>query len=300
MRLFNVDWTLAACDPLPSPAQAALFPEMSQFLYVLAAILLSIAFRSFSHPVMQKLGSLCVLGASFLTGFFLSGRWEIGLAFASLWLVLPWLELVTRVRHLRMPQARALRFRRAPSEEDFPALPCLTEQLEEAGFKQVEDTGWSWDGHEQFLRLFYKNDESLQAMICMVKQEGLAFYYTSFYSRGKDGENWMTWNYPFSYALKTAPRMQVNRMRGDHSIDEMLAGHRQFLSSQGVSSALLRSSDPDEDEIQSDIQGDMEAQIAYNLKTGLLLPGGEGEVRYSWRGLFYIWLQFLRDFVRLN
>jgi hypothetical protein len=32
---------------------------------------------------------------------------------------------------------------------------------------------------------------------------------------------------------------------------------------------------------------------------GVLRQTTEGDVRYSWRGWFYLWFQFLRDIVRL-
>jgi hypothetical protein len=32
----------------------------------------------------------------------------------------------------------------------------------------------------------------------------------------------------------------------------------------------------------------------------VLVQSTEGEVRYSWRGLFYLWFQFLRDLVRFS
>ena len=37
-----------------------------------------------------------------------------------------------------------------------------------------------------------------------------------------------------------------------------------------------------------------------HLAYGVLVQSTESEVRYSWRGLFYLWFQFLRDLVRLS
>lgn len=260
---------------------------------------MGIGLRTFTHPLVHRLGSLCILGTSFLVGYFLTGRWQVGAICAGSWLLMPWLEILLRVRQLRMPAKNTLRHRRAPSRELFPALEILTEQMEEEeGFEQVDDAGWDWQDHQHFLRLFYKPDERLQAAICMVEQEGMAFYYVSFFSRAEGGKTWVTWNYPFSYSMKMAPDMKINRMGGTATLFEMLASHRDFLGAAGVPAETLRPSEPEE--IASDIQCDMEGQIAHNVKEGLLLPDVEGMVRYSWRGCFYIWFQFLREFVRFT
>jgi hypothetical protein len=52
--------------------------------------------------------------------------------------------------------------------------------------------------------------------------------------------------------------------------------------------------------IQEEIQKDLRAQIAHNLASGVLRKDSAGAVRYSWRGLLFIWLQFLRDLVRFS
>ena len=54
------------------------------------------------------------------------------------------------------------------------------------------------------------------------------------------------------------------------------------------------------DEIQKLLQSDHRTQIDYNLDKGLLTAVDEGRIRYSWRGLFFLWIQFVRDFVRLS
>ena len=55
----------------------------------------------------------------------------------------------------------------------------------------------------------------------------------------------------------------------------------------------------DEERIQTEIENDLREQIAHNLEKGVLKPASEGEVKYSWRGMVYLWCQFLLDLVRL-
>ena len=44
---------------------------------------------------------------------------------------------------------------------------------------------------------------------------------------------------------------------------------------------------------------DLREQIAHNVKKGILKPASEAHVKYSWRGMIYLWCQFLLDLVRL-
>ena len=74
--------------------------------------------------------------------------------------------------------------------------------------------------------------------------------------------------------------------------------HREFLRRNGVIAEDLAPFEPDA--LQVAIQNDMRAQIAHNVAVGVLKEAGEGAVRYSWRGLLFIWFQFLRDLVRFS
>ena len=267
-------------------------------LIIAAVALFSMALRSYAHPVLHKLGSFCILGTSFLIGWRFTGYWEVGALCAGSWLLLPWLEILTRVRRLRLPTQKPLKHRPPPSHEAFPALDILTTELEEEGFTHADDAGWDWEDHRQFFRLFYKEDERLQASVCLIDQDDMAFYYLTLSSRGKDGVTWTTWNYPFSYSMKLAPQLRMNRLRGDQTVFDMLGSHRQFLTREGVNLEALGESIPEE--LHAEMQRELQAQIAHNVSAGLLLPSDEGKVRYSWRGLLFIWVQFLRDFVSLS
>ena len=70
----------------------------SDLMLILGVAVLSIALRSFYHPVLRKLGAFGVLCTSFVAGWKLSGYWQVGLFCASSWLLLPWLEILDLVR----------------------------------------------------------------------------------------------------------------------------------------------------------------------------------------------------------
>jgi hypothetical protein len=270
----------------------------SNLLLILGVAVLSMALRSFRSVVLQKLGALGVLATSFLIGWLLTGYWFIGAVCASSWLMLPWLEILTRVRRLTLPTEKKLRHKHPPNEESFPALDGLTEEIEGEIFTRVDDTGWDWQDYAQFFRLFYKEGERTQAAICLIDQHDVAFYYLSLSSRGKDGRLWTTWNYPFSYSLKLAPQWRVNRVTADQSFLQLYEHHREFLRRNGVIAADLEPFEPDQ--LPLEIQNDLRTQIEHNLSVGVLTEAGDGAVRYSWRGLVFIWFQFLRDLVRFS
>jgi hypothetical protein len=269
----------------------------SYVLLILGIATLSVALRTFDHVILQKLGALGILVTSYLVGYFLTGSALVGVACAASWLFLPWLEILTRIRRLRLPLEKNLRHRGAPSSDLFPALSDLTHDIEEEGFVQVDDTGWDWDDYQQFFRLFYREKDRCQAAICLIEQHDLAFFYLSISSRGKNDTIWTTWNYPFSYSLKIVPQLKINRLRSDQTFLQLAESHASFLRASGITTDQLKELGPDK--IQQEIQKDLRAQIAHNLAQGVLTRAGEGQIRYSWRGFFFIWFQFLRDLVQL-
>jgi hypothetical protein len=270
----------------------------SNLLLILGVAALAMALRSCRSVFLQKLGALGVLVTSYLIGWLMTGYWWVGAFCASSWLLLPWLEILTRIRGLTLPTEKKLRHKHPPNEESFPALEGLTEEIEGEDFQRIDDTGWDWPGYAQFFRLFYKADERTQAAVCLIDQHDVAFYYLSVSSRGADGRIWTTWNYPFAYSLKLAPQWQVNRVSADQSFLQLYESHRDFLRRNGVIVPDLVPLDPEA--LPLEIQNDLSQQIRHNVAVGVLKPAGEGAVRYSWRGMLYIWVQFLRDLVRLS
>jgi len=122
----------------------------------LGVAMLSIGLRSFQNSYSQKAGALGILVASFLAIFYITGSWVLGLVAAVSWLFLPWLEILTRIRALRLPKEKQLRPKSPPSSDSFPALTEITRGIESEGFVHVGDAGWDWEDYRQFFRLFYK------------------------------------------------------------------------------------------------------------------------------------------------
>lgn len=267
------------------------------FFLTLGVAVLSVALRSFQSSFSQKAGALGILIASYLLVYFVTGSILLGLAGAVSWLFLPWIEILTRIRALRLPREKQLRRKTAPSPDVFPTLDDITHEIENAGFEHVNDAGWDWEDYRQFFRLFYREQDRSQATICLNEQHDLSFYYLRISSRAKDGTIWTTWNYPLSYGLKLTPQFRINRERPDQSFFQLYQSHQEFLRTNKVETETI--CPMDEEKIQAEIEHDLRDQIAHNLRAGVLKPANDEEVKYSVRGMFYLWFQFLLDLVRL-
>jgi hypothetical protein len=75
---------------------------MRETLIVIGFFVLAFALRSARRNLLRKVGALVFLGASFCLFYFISGSRLIGLLGVLLWFFLPWVELLTRVRRMRL------------------------------------------------------------------------------------------------------------------------------------------------------------------------------------------------------
>ncbi len=262
-----------------------------------AVAVLSVALRSYQSSISQKVGAFGILTASYLAIYYITSSWILGVLSALSWLFLPWLEILTRIRTLRLPREKALRPKSPPTPDVFPTLDEITGQIESEGFRHISDAGWDWEDYRQFFRLFYKEEDRAQATICLNEQHDLSFYYLRISSRAEDGTIWTTWNYPLSYGLKLSPHFKINRQRPDQTFWQLYQSHKAFLREKVAETTVI---DPlDEDQIQQEIENDLRDQIDHNIKAGVLTETAGGEIKYSWRGMIYLWCQFLLDLVRL-
>jgi hypothetical protein len=266
-------------------------------LLTLGIAVLSVALRSYQTSFAQKAGAIGILTASFLAIYFATGSFIWGSVGALSWLFLPWLEILTRIRALRLPKEKALRPKSPPSPDVFPTFDEISKEIENEGFTHISDAGWDWEDYRQFFRLYYKVDDRAQATICLNEQHDLSFYYLRISSRAQDGIIWTTWNYPLSYGLKLTPHFRINRQRPDQSFWQLYQSHREFLRQNNVETSVITAMD--EERVQQEIENDLRDQIAHNIEKGVLTQTRDGEVKYSWRGMIYLWCQFLLDLVRM-
>lgn len=272
---------------------------MFETLLVAATLVFAFACRTFALPAIRKTGALTVLGATFLAGYFASGGNALwGAAAAGLWFFLPWIDLLTRIRPLRLPLDKRLSARRPPSVDIFPHLRGFTSEVKEEGFAHIDDSGWEWEGIDQFVRLFYDSESKVQATINLNRQRQVAFAYMSISSRTGDGKTWTTWNYPFGHSMKLPPGIEINRVHDTPSFAEMVDIHQIFLAGHGIDADDLQPAEPGQ--LGSLMEREMRDQVDHNLDRGLIKLSGNGTFRYSWRGLFYLWKQAVKDMIRLS
>ncbi len=271
--------------------------DLQQFLILAAVVVFAFACRTFHHRYVRKLGWLSLLAATYLLGYFLTESHVAGACGVALWFMLPWVEIVVHVRRLRFPVKSEVKGRFPPSDDLFPDLDDITEEIEGHGFERVEDTGWKWSDTDHFMRLFYDADLRAQAAIGLAQQEGFVFSYVSVTSRTKDGVTYTTSNYPFPATMQPTPRQHHNRFTRADSMEDLLASHADFLESQGLEDEDFIGVDAEQ--LPAYIERDMSAQIDHNINVGLIELTGDGEFRYSWRGCFYLWFQMVKDMVMI-
>lgn len=271
---------------------------ISDLLFVLGAGVLSVALRSTGSVVAFRLGTFGLVGTSFLAGWLLGGSLLLGLVFASTWFLLPWVEILTRVRRLRLPLERPLHKSPPPPAGRFPLFQDLSDEVEELGYEHAEDVDWRHGEGRQFYRLFIHPARRTVASVCLVEQDGFAFFYVSLSSRGVDGSVRMTWNYPFSYGMHLPPHTIVNKIEGPAGVADMEESHRGWIKEYWPSTEDLK--EPRAETLRRELEGELRKQLEHNIACGILTRDGADTIRYSVKGMFFLWSQFLREFVRLS
>jgi hypothetical protein len=270
---------------------------MRESLIVIGLIVLAVALRSARGACLRKLGALTFLAASFCVFYFLSDSLMVGSLGVVMWLFLPWIELLTRIRRMRLPVENRLTHRPVPNPSFFPNATEAAAAMEEAGFEHVSDCGWEWDGMHQFFRLFWHPEERAVAAVCLCEQSDVAFAFISVTSYDCGGGVWRTTNFPFAPTLRYPPGVRWNHVPcGRNCFHEILRDHQSYLKRANISAEQLRIPDPEK--IEESIEQEMCRQLQHNQSTGIIRFTGDGHFQYSFRGLFFLWGQFIKDMLR--
>src|SRR5436853_2483350 len=225
-------------------------------LFILLGVgVLAVALRSFPSSFSQTAGAIAILIVSYLLVYFVTDSHILGAVAAALWFFLPWVEILTRIRTLRLPKEKQLRPKSPPSSDTFPTLNEITREIENEGFVHVNDAGWDWEDYRQFFRLFYKAEDRAQATICLNEQNDPSFSYLQISSRARSGIIWTTWNYPLSYGLKLTPQFRINRQRPDQTFWQLYQSHRAFLRKNNIQLEAIEALE--EDKIEKEIDSDL-------------------------------------------
>jgi len=271
---------------------------MRPCLIVLGILLIAIALRTARRAWVRKLGAMAFLGASYALFYFLIGAWWGGVLGVVLWFFLPWFELLTRVKRLKLPMDNRLRYRTAPNPAFFPNAQETVETMEAENFEHTSDCGWEWSGMKQHYRLFFHPDSKTVATLCLCEQADVVFSFVSITSMSADGVVLRTTNYPFAPTLKYPAKFRWNHVPCTrHCFRQILLSHREHLRKCRLETNDLLAIDPDH--LEEMIEEEMQEMIEHNLDHGIIEFAGDGYFCYSTKGLFYLWGQFLKDMVRL-
>jgi hypothetical protein len=270
---------------------------MRETLIVIGLFVLALALRTARTSFLRKLGALTFLTACFWMLYFLTGSLVAGWCGALVWLFLPWIELLTRIRRMRLPVENRLNQRLIPNPSFFPNASEAAAAMEEAGFEHVSDCGWEWDGMRQYFRLFWHPEERAVAAVCLCEQSDVAFAFITITSHDCEGKIWRTTNFPFAPTLRCPPEVRWNHVPCRRNcFHQILGNHRDYLTQSNIPASQLRVPDPEE--IESSIEAEMRRQVAHNLSAGIIRLTGDGHFEYSKRGLLFLWGQFIKDMVR--
>ena len=270
---------------------------MRETLIVIGLVLFAVGLRSAHTACIRKLGALVFLLASFCLLYFLTGSILWGYTGVLLWFFLPWIELLTRIRRMRLPVNNRLTQKPIPNSKFFPNAPEATAAMEEAGFEHVSDCGWEWDGMHQFFRIFWHPEERAVAAVCLCEQSDVAFSFITITSRDCSGRSWRTTNFPFAPTLRCPPEMVWNHVPCRCGcFHQILRDHRDYLARTRIPVEQLRIPDPEA--IEQIIEEEMRKQLDHNLAAGIIRLTDDGHFQYSLRGLFFLWGQFIKDMVR--
>lgn len=271
---------------------------MKEIYIVIAIIIFGYALRSCRTAMLRKLGALVMLVASGLCFYFLTLSIWWGVAAVAAWFFLPWVELLTRIRKMRMPIENKLQQRFSTNVSNYPNADVHTLTLERAGFEHIRDCSWNLGGMEQLYQLFWNAETRSVVSICLCEQSNVTFSYLTITSKDITNGVWRTTNFPFSPTLKPTPRVHWNQISCvNECVVKLLEHHCDFLEKQGFIDDDL--SIPDPDLLEEEIEHELRRQIDHNLQKGIIRLTGDGNFRYTLRGLLYLWKQFVRDMIRL-
>jgi len=245
----------------------------------------------------RKFGMAMIWLASGLAAYFLFGSVLLACAMLAAWVVFPLWEMVFVLRQLRVPRHRELADARAPRDE-FEELTEMTQTLIEAGFEHLDECCLRPTVHEQYYRIFVRQDGLTQATVGYISQGPIGFHFVAFTSNGKDGRRWVTWDYPLTYGLVMPPNTAVYRALHCQDIAELYQTHLDFLEVNDVHPDDLVAGERTREAARARLEETLNQQIEYNISRGYLSPVKDADAEnfcYSWRGTLYVAGQVLRD-----
>jgi hypothetical protein len=271
--------------------------DLRQLLACFVLLLAGLSLLQLDSITYRKVGMALIWLASGLAAYFASGSVLLAVAILAAWIFFPLWEMVFVLRQLRVPRHRELADARAPRDE-FEELSEMTQALVDAGFELLDECKLRPAEHEQYYRIFVRQDGLTQATIGYIAQGPIGFHFVAFTSNGKDGRRWVTWDYPLTYGLVMPPNTAVYRALHCQDVAELYQAHLDFLEINDVPPDDLVPGERTKEAARARLEETLNQQIEYNISRGYLAPVAnpdEENFCYSWRGTLYVAGQVLRD-----
>ncbi len=264
-----------------------------------ALLLIGISLLQFDSMAFRKWGMASIWLSSGVAAYYFTGSAALAIATLALWIFFPIWEMVFVLRQLRVPRHRELADARAP-RDNFEELGEMTAELVEAGFENLDECRLRPVQHEQYYRIFVREDGRVHATIGYIAQGAIGFHFVAFTANGNDGRRWVTWDYPLTYGLIMPPNTAVFRALHCQDVQELYQAHLDFLEINGVKPDDLTTSERTREAVRARLEETLNQQIEYNISQGYLAPASGGDAEnfcYSWRGTLYVATQVLRDLI---
>jgi len=272
---------------------------MKYTLLAIGVIVTGMALRATKKRLFRKLGMICFMLSTSILCYALTQSFILSIASIMLWFMFPWIELLLSIRKLKFPVENKLNSETLPVENYFPEALKIKKQLQDKDFRHITDCGWKWANAHEHYSFFWHEDKKHIIAICHRIQSCITFCYLTITSLSEDGTIWKSSNFPFTTNLPHCPKIQFNHVtEGNISCPSyMIYSHDLFLYEQGQDTKELSSDIAQQ--IEQFFETEMQSQIDHNLSQGLIYLTGDGHFKYSFKGLFFLWRNILRDMYRL-
>ena len=269
-------------------------------LFACAAVLMAgLGLLQIDSTLARRLGLGLIWAASAVAAYCVTQSVALAGLMLLAWVCFPIWEMLFVLRQLRVPRHRALTDGQAPRQE-FEDLSEITREMRDAGFQQLDECRLQPAQHEQYYRIFDREDGRAQGTIGFIAQGAIGFHFIAFTSTGKDGRRWVTWDYPLTYGLSMPPNIALYRALHCETVTDLYQAHLAFLEINDVRPDDLAPGEHTPAAAREQLEQTLNQQIEYNISRGYLAPVTDANSEnfcYSWRGTLYVAGQILRDLI---
>ena len=271
---------------------------MIDLLVIIALLTLAAGLRMSKQRFAKKFGALAFVVSMAYLGYALTGTWLGAVISTIILALLPLFFIYHRLSKQRYPlDPQPLTAYAASDESFYPHASQYRAQLEKLDFDEVDEESWSWLDSEQHHRFLWHPEYNTIASICLCEREKIAFSYVIFYSELADGTTIKTTNYPFSSPLIHPPNSHWTHVPCEEKkIAAILRRHQAAICKHNTNPCSVITPDPEI--IPKKWTAELTRQTDYNLSKKLI-KADQQEFSYTPLGFLYLWMQAIRDFIRL-